>query len=184
MPMPQRHSEDILRNFPKGRMMKKNLGCVLALTLLSISGLAAAQTTAKQLLGGWSLVSLETDTADGRIQAFGPRPIGYINFGPDGRIAAQFMRPDIPKIAANNRQKATQEENVAIAQGVMAFFGEWKLLDPKTGEISLHVIGSSFPNWNGTDQKRFIKVRGDAMTIINPSSPSAGTSTVMLTRLK
>jgi hypothetical protein len=94
------------------------------------------------------------------------------------------MRPDIPKIAANNRLKATPEENTAIAQGLAAFFGEWKLVDAKTGEISLHIIGSSFPNWNGSDQKRFIKVNGDAMVITNPSSPSVGVSTLMLTRLK
>lgn len=164
--------------------MKKIPGCIFALGLLVASGLAVAQTTAKQLIGGWALVSLETDTAEGRIQPFGPNPIGYVNFASNGRIAVQFMRPDIPKIAANNRLKATQEENTAIAQGLAAFFGEWKLVDPKTGEISLRIIGSSFPNWNGTDQKRFIKVNGDAMVITNPSSPSVGTSTVMLTRLK
>lgn len=164
--------------------MKNNPGFVLALFLLACSGLAQAQTTAKQMVGGWSLVSLETDTADGRIQPFGPAPIGYINFSPNGRFAAQFMRPDLPKIAANNRLKATPEENTAIAQGLAAFFGEWKLVDPKTGEIRIHVIGSSFPNWNDTDQKRFLKVSGDALTITNPSSPSVGTSTVKLTRLK
>lgn len=165
-------------------MMKKNPACLVALILLAVSGWASAQTSAKQLIGGWSLVSLETDTADGRIQPFGPVPIGYVNFASNGRIVVQFMRPDIPKIAANNRLKATPEENTAIAQGLAAFFGEWKLVDAKTGEISLHIIGSSFPNWNGTDQKRFIKVSGDAMTIINPSSPSTGTSTIMLSRLK
>lgn len=164
--------------------MNRKSGLAVALILLAYAGWAQAQTSVKQLVGGWSLVSLETDTADGRIQPFGPAPIGYLNFASNGRFAAQFMRPDIPKIAANNRMKATQEENTAIAQGLAAFFGEWKLVDAKTGEISLHVIGSSYPNWNGSDQKRFIKVRGDAMTIINPSSPSVGRSTVMLTRVK
>jgi len=165
-------------------MMMKIHGFVFALVLLVFSGFAQAQTTAKQMIGSWSLISLETDSADGRIQPFGPTPIGYLNFSENGRFAVQFMRPDIPKIKANNRLKATPEENTAIAQGLAAFFGEWKLVDSKTGEISLHVIGSSFPNWNDTHQKRFINVNGDAMTIINPSSPSVGTSTVMLTRLK
>jgi hypothetical protein len=52
---------------PEGRKMKKSPGCIFALCLLAVGNLAMAQTTAKQMTGGWSLVSLETDTADGRI---------------------------------------------------------------------------------------------------------------------
>ena len=163
---------------------RKYPGFVFVWALLAFSGLVHAQTTTKQMVGSWSLVSLETENADGRIQPFGPTPLGYISISPDGRSAMQFMRPDLPKIAANSRLKATPEENVAIAQGFTAFFGQWKLLDAKTGEVELHVIGSSFPNWSNTDQKRFIKVSGDTMTLINPSSPSAGTSTLVLSRAK
>lgn len=164
--------------------MKQYRGIFVALVLFAFSGLLQAQTTARQMSGSWSLVSLETETPDGRIQPFGPAPLGYISFSPNGRFAAQFMRPDVPKIAANSRLKATPEENIAIAQGFTAFFGQWKLVDAKTGEVGLHVIGSSYPNWNNADQKRFIKVVGDTMTLINPSSPSAGTSTLVLARVK
>lgn len=164
--------------------MKKKSGFALALILLACGTSAQAQTSAKQMTGSWSLVSLETDTAEGRIQPFGPAPVGYIYFAPNGRFGSQFMRPDVPKVAANNRLKATAEENLAIALGAVAFFGEWKLVNPKTGEVRLHIIGSSYPNWNGGDQTRFIKVSGDAMTLVNPSSPSAGMSTLMLSRVR
>ena len=164
--------------------MKKKSGFALALALLACGISAQAQTSAKQMTGSWSLVSLETDTAEGRIQPFGPAPIGYIYFAPNGRFGSQFMRADVPKVAANNRLKATAEENIAIALGAVAFFGEWKLVDAKTGEVSLRIIGSSYPNWNGSDQTRFIKVSGDAMTLVNPSSPSAGTSTLKLSRVR
>ena len=164
--------------------MRTHLRFGLALTLFAAMPMVQAQTTADQLVGDWSVVTLVTDTADGRIEPYGPSPLGYLSFGPSGHFSGQFMRPDVPKVAANNRLKATTEENVAIAQGSIGYFGKWTLVDAKRGEVGLHVLGSSFPNWIGGDQKRFIKVEGDSMTLTNPSSPSAGKSTVTLTRLR
>ena len=159
------------------------LACT-ATIMLACAATAQAQTTAAQMTGGWTLLSLDTETAEGPIQPFGPTPLGFIDFAGNGRFMAQFMRPDLPKIAANNRLKATAEENIAIGQGVVAFFGEWKLVDAQTGEVSLRIVGSSFANWNGSDQKRFVRVEGDGMTLMNPASPSAGKSTLKLDRAK
>ena len=94
------------------------------------------------------------------------------------------MRPDLPRIALNNRAKTTPEESEAIVQGLLSYFGAWKLVDPKTGETAIHIEASSFPNWNGMDQKRFMKVQGDALTINNPTSPIGGTAMVQWTRSK
>jgi len=63
-------------------------------------------------------------------------------------------------------------------------FGTWKLADPKTGEIPFHIEGSSLPNWIGMDQKRFMMVKGDSLTINNPTSPVGGTATVSWKRVK
>lgn len=159
------------------------LACT-ATIMLACAMTAQAQTTAAQMTGGWTLLSLDTETAEGPIQPFGATPLGFIDFSGNGRFMMQFMRPDLPKIAANNRLKATPDENIAIGQGVVAFFGEWQLLDAATGEVSLRIVGSSFANWNGTAQKRFVQVSGDRMTLINPASPSAGRSTLKLERVK
>ena len=164
--------------------MKTLLSCGFASTLLATVPMAQAQTTPDQLTGDWTVVTLVTDTADGRIEPFGPTPLGYVSFGPGGHFSAQFMRPDIPKVAANNRLKASTEENVAIAQGSISFFGRWTLVDAESGEVGLRVLGSSYPNWIGSDQKRFIKVAGDSMTLTNPTSPAAGKSMVTLKRVR
>jgi hypothetical protein len=157
---------------------------VLAAAFAMASGAAIAQATQKQLEGGWTVISVVTEDAGKKTDIYGPKPMGYLTLGSNGRFSIQLMRPDLPKIASNNRVKTTPEESAAIAQGLLSYFGNWKLVDPKTGEIAFHIEGSSFPNWIGTDQKRFMMVKGDSLTIKNPTSPVGGTATVIWKRAK
>jgi hypothetical protein len=39
--------------------------------------------------------------------------------------------------------------------------------------LNLHIEGSTFPNWDGQDQKRPVTVTGNDMKVINPT-PSIG----------
>jgi lipocalin-like protein len=45
----------------------------------------------------------------------------------------------------------TAEENEATANGTQTYFGTYSVNDADRS-IAIHVEGSSFPNWNGTDQ--------------------------------
>ena len=159
--------------------MKAVLGMALAVAFSATSGTAFAQATQKQLIGGWTVTSVVTEEAGKKMEPYGPKPMGYMSLGANGRYSIQLMRPDLPKVASNNRGKTTPEESAAIAQGLLSHYGTWKLVDPKTGEIAFHVDGSSFPNWNGADQKRFIMVKGDTLTLNNPTSPTGGTAVVV-----
>jgi hypothetical protein len=61
---------------------------------------------------------------DGKTTDFyGPNPQGQLMFDPDGRISVIITRSDLPKFASNNRQAGTPEENKAIVQGSLAYFG-------------------------------------------------------------
>jgi hypothetical protein len=164
--------------------MKVILSTILTAGFLIVSGSALAQTTQKQLTGGWTVVSVINHVDGKDIDVYGKNPAGYMTFGTNGRFSIQLMRPDLPKIASNNRVKTTPEEGAAIAQGLLSYFGTWKLVDAKTGEIAMHIEASSFANWNGTDQKRFMTVKGDTLTVNNPVSPAGGTATVTLKRAK
>lgn len=33
------------------------------------------------------------------------------------------------------------------------------------GPLAVHIEGSSFPNWNGEDQKRLVAISGDRLTL-------------------
>lgn len=164
--------------------MKAVLGTAFAVAIVTASGVVLAQATQKQLVGGWAVTSVVTEEAGKKTEPYGPSPMGYMTLGANGHYSIQLMRPDLPKVASNNRVKTTPEESAAIAQGLLSHFGKWKLIDPKTGEVAFHIEGSSFPNWIGADQKRFMTVKGNSLTINNPTSPSGGTAVVVWNHTK
>lgn len=129
----------------------------ITLTLLVCLGTIAsgsAAPTAKDLVGTWTLVSDANASADGRkVEPFSPSPEGIAIFDSDGHFAIVVSRPDLPKFASNNRMQGTPEENKAIVQGSIGFFGAYTVVD---GAVIKHVEGATWPSWIGTDQKRTI----------------------------
>ena len=106
------------------------------------------------MVGTWNLVSDVNTSADGRnVEPFGPSPRGIAIFDSDGHFAIVISRPDLPKFASNNRMQGTPEENKAIVQGSIGFFGTYAVAD---GAVIQHVEGATWPSWIGTDQKRTI----------------------------
>jgi hypothetical protein len=92
-------------------------------------------------------------------------------FDANGHVAAVLMRADLPKFAANNRNQGTAEEHKATVQGMLAWFGTYTL---NGTDLMLHIEGSSFPNWNGSDQKRTnLTISGDELKWMQPA-PSVG----------
>ena len=86
---------------------------------LAMSGVAfAEEKSAKEdIVGAWTLVSVTSEMDDGnKGEPFGPSPKGVIIFSNDGHFSLFQSRAEIPKIAANDRAKATPEE----AQGIVA----------------------------------------------------------------
>jgi hypothetical protein len=91
-------------------------------------------------------------------------------------------RPDLPKFASNNRMQGTAEENKAIVQGSIAYFGTYSVVDKVIIE---KVEGSTWPSWIGTDQKRTItSLTGDDMTLANAANSVGGTGETTYKRVK
>jgi len=164
---------------------------VLALLFLTVAlptggaaGQQAERTLKEQLVGTWVLVSIYNQRQDGnKFEPFGPNPTGILMFDANGRISLQILGSRLPKIAANNRQEGTTEENKAIVQGTLCFFGTYTVSEAD-GSLNLHIESSSFPNWNGTDQKRFQTLTGDELKWTNPAPASGGTAYVVWKRAK
>jgi len=127
-------------------------------------GQQAGSTLENRLVGTWMLVSNYTDREDGtKFDSFGPNPTGIVMFGGDGRLSLQVLRSNLPKFASNYRQEGTAEENKAVVQGSICYFGTYTV-DEAAKALTFHIEGCSFPNWNGTDQKRFLSLAGDELT--------------------
>jgi hypothetical protein len=139
---------------------------------------------AKALAGAWTLVTnVSTDASGKKDATYGEKPMGQIVFAPNGRYTLLISKPDIPKIAANNRMKGTPEENKAVVGGMVSHYGTYKV-DEKAKAIVFNIEASSYPNWNGTEQKRPFTMQGDDLKWTTPQSSGGGTSDLVWRRAK
>jgi hypothetical protein len=159
-----------------------SISAIAALGLILLPGSALAQT-AKDIVGTWKQVTNINIGPDGRrSEPFGPNPNSILTFDANGRFVSVGTRPDLPKFASNNRMQGTAEENKAIVQGSIAYFGTYSVVDKV---IVQKVEGSTWPNWTGTDQKRpIISLTGDDMKVTVPAASLGGTGEITYKRVK
>jgi hypothetical protein len=170
-----------IRLSTKGEIMRK---LILLVLFLAAVPLTARGDSKEQLAGAWSLVSIEFVRPDGsRSSTFGANPRGIAFFDASGHYVISVMRSDRPKYASNNFAEGTAEENKATAQGTITYFGTYSVSEADR-TIAIHIEGSSFPNWNGADQKRLFVFSGDELKLISPAASGAGTAEVVWKRAK
>ena len=161
--------------------IKEVTGALLVVALLvvgTVSGASkvyAQEKGAGSAQGSWILVELYNEDAGKKSEPFGPNPRGSMLLTSDGRFSMTIMRSSLPKFAANVRTKGTAEEYKAVVEGSVAAIGTYTITGDKEKTLNLHIEGSTFPNWDGQDQKRPITVTGDELKVINPN-PSIGGS--------
>jgi hypothetical protein len=154
---------------------------VFGMSLLAAGAAAAAEAkyNANQLVGGWELVNAGNPNPN--IKAFGPGD-GYLVFQPDGRFALQLALSGLPKFASNNRAAGTADENKAVVQGSIAYFGTYTL---DGSDLTLHIVRCTFANWNGTDLKRPVtSLTADELKYTNPAASVGGATDLVWKRVK
>ena len=118
-----------------------------------------------KLVGTWTLVSWEQKKGDGtKVRRFGENPVGVAFFDTGGRYIITVMRSDRAKYAGDVPGQGTAEENKATAAGTMTYFGTYSVCEADSS-ITIHIEGCSYPNWNGTGQKRGVAIAGDQLTL-------------------
>jgi hypothetical protein len=133
----------------------------------------------QQLQGTWTMVSNVLDQGGNKTEPYGPGAKGSVVLTSNGRVMLIITRADVPKFASNNRTTGTPEENKAAVAGSIGYFGTY-LTNDADKTLVMHLEGSTYPNWLGTDQKRTIELSGDQMKFIN-QNPSMGQGTVTVT---
>ena len=117
-------------------MYRRNMIAVCALALcagtLATPGAIAQQKPLKeQLTGNWTFVSSIDTNKDGtKTDRFGPGAKGLLMLDPSGRFSFLISRANIPKFAAANINQGTAEENKAVMQGMIAYYGTWSVDEP------------------------------------------------------
>ena len=165
-------------------MLRQKIMLLLLLPVFLSAATAAFAQSSKDLIGTWELVSATVDRAGTRSEPFGPNPKGLLVFDPRGRFSIVVTRADLPKIAGNTRLAGTARENGAIVQGSIAYFGTYSVREEDRVFV-VHVEGSTFPNWVGTDQTRIYAIAGDQLKYTNTiRSGGEGTALVVWKRVK
>lgn len=158
-----------------------------AVVLLSNTPLGAEQgDSAKSLVGDWSLVSQYVELDGKKIEAFGSKPRGLMMLSANGKFSIILMRDQLPKFASNNRVKGSAEENQAVVQGSIAYFGSYNVNSAKgnTVQVSMRIEGSTFPNWDGEDQPRDLTLAGDELRATSPRAAIGGVPQVVWKRIR
>jgi hypothetical protein len=140
--------------------------------VLPVTG-AVAQSS-NDLTGAWSLVSLVEDHGGKLEHPFGEQPNGMINYDRNGMVMVF--------IASNNRPKSSDRPTVPVGPSV-AYYGTYAL---DGNNLTAHVKGSTYPNFEGTDQKGVIAINGDNLKLVRTITGGAQpfTSPLELKRIK
>jgi hypothetical protein len=136
--------------------------------------LAQQKTLKEQIVGAWTLVSIDTIAPDGtKQQTFGASPKGVLILDASGRYAYVAGRPDRPKLKAtdNVRAQASAEEFAAAAREFAANFGTWSVNEADKTLIRKYEI-ALIPNNDRNETKVSVSLAPDEMklTVI----PAAG----------
>jgi hypothetical protein len=145
---------------------------VLLLSVLPSRSKAATQSASDQLRGSsWRIVSGSVERGGKKVHWTAPRLQGFLMFDAGDHFLIVIMRPGLPKSAPNPSQ--ADRAKTPILQKSIACFGTYSINDADQ-TISVHIEGSTFPKWTGTDQQRRITLAGDELKWTNASSSAGG----------
>jgi hypothetical protein len=137
----------------------------------SVATAQPGKTLREQIVGTWDFIIAEIVTQDGKKTfPFGERPKGMLVFTSGGHFSQVHVSGDLPRIASKNRLAGTPEQNTAIVHGSLALFGTYTI-DESKKTLTFHIVGSTFPNQQGTSQTRTIdKLTEDEFVNTNPAA--------------
>lgn len=177
-----------MKNYVKGLVVAVQFLAILTVGVMFRSSDVWAKEKGggleKQIQGTWALVSIFVEKDGERIDVFGANPRGSMILTPNGRFSVIMMNGSLPKFAANNRIKGTIEENQAVVQGSLAWFGSYKVVSAKEHMVIFNIEGSTYPSWTGEEQKLVMTVTGEEMKVINPAAAVGGKGYPVWKRVK
>jgi Lipocalin-like domain len=167
-------------------MRKSSLQVAYLLSSLPITALLlnlAHAQTAKDLVGAWIAVSNVAEQGGVKSEPYGANPQGMLIFEADGRYGLILSRKDLPKFASNSRTNGTADENKSVVHGTIAHFGQYTV-SPADKSIVFRIELSTYPNFNGTEQKRSFELVGDELKYTLPAFSGGGTAVAVWKRAK
>ena len=154
--------------------MRTKMCAFAAAAILSSTG-AIAQG-AGDVVGTWFFVSSIRDSDGGKINTYGAGAEGRMTLDGGGCYSIMIIGANLPKFASGAVFRGTAEENAAVLGRSNAHFGTYSV-DPADKTILFRTERGTFPNGDGTSQKRSFTLNGDELAYVIPL-PNGGTSVV------
>ena len=115
--------------------------------------------------GAWRLLECYGKWSDGRISyPYGKEPTGLLMYDGHGSFSGQIVANGRPAFQSGNLLKGTAEEIKTAFEGYVAYYGTYEV-DEVKGQMTHHVEGSLFPNWNGDVQTRIFQFEGERLRL-------------------
>jgi hypothetical protein len=114
------------------------------------------------LIGSWKLMSWQV-VVDGQPQdLFGSKPNGYMVITREGRLMALTT-------AQNRTAGDSETERAALHKSMLAYTGRYRV----EGDEFVTTVDASWNEaWNGTEQRRRFRIKGDRLIIESAPAPS------------
>ncbi|MFC5552585.1 lipocalin-like domain-containing protein [Methylobacterium iners] len=120
----------------------------------------------KDLIGNWRLVTATRLLVDSNevINAYGgPKPTGWLNYSPDGRVMVVIAHEGRKKPVSND--KMTDEDRIGLHKSLVAYAGTFSF----DGKNVTHNIDTSWNEvWSGTSQVRNAEYKDNKLIISTP----------------
>jgi hypothetical protein len=157
---------------------------LLCLALPGSDAFAQGKSLKEQVVGTWTMVSNAGIHPDGsKYEPLGPNPRGVFMLDANGHFAITLLGEGRRKFASNNRLESTPDENKSVVQSAIAYFGTYTVNEADHA-LNFHIERCTFPNWDGTDQKRSVTITGDEMKYTNTAASGGGKAELVWKRAK
>ena len=118
--------------------------------------------SADALIGNWKLISWQVVVEGQPQDLFGSKPNGYLILTREGRAMALTT-------AQNRTAGESEMDRAALHRSMLAYTGRYRV----EGDEFVTIVDASWNEaWNGTEQRRRFRIKGDRLIIESAPAPS------------
>jgi hypothetical protein len=152
--------------------MMKPLNAVMLAMLAGLSTSDAAEPVRDfPLQGTWTLVAADKLLPGGALaRDYGEAPKGRLIVDDQGRYSLQIFKSERLRFAGVGKADGSADEFKSAVVGGSTHYG-LLTIDDKNHLLVFSIEGSSFPNWEGTVQKRQYVIDGQELRYQVPPRP-------------